>query len=331
MRSVPRLAPIALSLSMALGFGCSRQAPESAGPASSPRPSIHVVFQTDWYAVPEHGGYYQALARGFYRQAGLDVEISQGGPGGFALQKVATGKAQFCMEQSDTVALAIAHGLPLTIVSAQLQHDPQALFVHDDDPVRSLKDLQGRTVRAVLGASWTDYVKHQYGIDFALVPVDYGHAAFIGDPHAIQQGYLTSDGFLYAQQKVRVRCLPIFESGYDPYRVIVAQSGYVRAHPEVVRAFVEASNRGWNDFMGGDPRPAEELIAHEYPVSTLAYSEYSRSRMRESGLVSAPGVRTGSLDPRRLERQLRLLHRLGVLKVPLEVNQVATFDFAGPR
>ena len=41
----------------------------------------HVTFATDWKAQAEHGGFYQALAKGYYREAGLDVEILQGGPG----------------------------------------------------------------------------------------------------------------------------------------------------------------------------------------------------------------------------------------------------------
>ncbi len=39
-----------------------------------------LVFQTDWRAQAEHGGYYQALAAGLYRKAGIDCEIRQGGP-----------------------------------------------------------------------------------------------------------------------------------------------------------------------------------------------------------------------------------------------------------
>ena len=39
-----------------------------------------LIFQTDWRAQAEHGGYYQALAAGLYRKAGIDCEIRQGGP-----------------------------------------------------------------------------------------------------------------------------------------------------------------------------------------------------------------------------------------------------------
>src|SRR5690349_237165 len=37
-------------------------------------------YQTNWRAQAEHGGFYQALATGLYKEAGLDVEVRQGGP-----------------------------------------------------------------------------------------------------------------------------------------------------------------------------------------------------------------------------------------------------------
>ncbi len=39
-----------------------------------------ITFGTDWRAQAEHGGFYQALAKGFYAEHGLNVKIRQGGP-----------------------------------------------------------------------------------------------------------------------------------------------------------------------------------------------------------------------------------------------------------
>ena len=39
-----------------------------------------VKFQADWYPQPEHGGFYDALVKGYYKDEGLDVEILPGGP-----------------------------------------------------------------------------------------------------------------------------------------------------------------------------------------------------------------------------------------------------------
>ena len=61
-------AVVAVALAMGVAGGAAAQ------------PLERLVFTTNWYAQAEHGGFYQALARGIYRKHGLDVEIRMGGP-----------------------------------------------------------------------------------------------------------------------------------------------------------------------------------------------------------------------------------------------------------
>lgn len=101
---------------------------------------------TDWYPQPEHGGFYFALIKGYYREAGLDVEILPGGPNAFPIQRIATKAAEFGMGSTDDVLLANDRGIPIIAVAATLQHDPQAIMVHESSPVKTFADLEGRTV-----------------------------------------------------------------------------------------------------------------------------------------------------------------------------------------
>ena len=86
----------------ALAGGCARQAEEPKPPAALRK----VVFQSDWFPQAEHGGFYQALVKGYYREAGLDVEILPGGPGAAIKLSVAKGTADFGMYRSDDVIVA---------------------------------------------------------------------------------------------------------------------------------------------------------------------------------------------------------------------------------
>src|SRR3954469_6403608 len=126
-------------------MGCGR--PEAASREQADSAARRkVVLQTDWFPQGEHGGFYQALAKGFYREAGLDVEILPGGPGAGIKLKVAKGEADFGLNRSDDLILAASRGLPVMIVMAALQHDPQALLLHEESPVKTFRDLAGRTV-----------------------------------------------------------------------------------------------------------------------------------------------------------------------------------------
>jgi len=90
-----RLTSGLLAVLILLAAGCSRK-------------SNAIIVQLDWVAEPEHGGFYQALAKGYFKQAGLDVTIIPGGPNGNVMQKIAAGQADIGQSDSTNAILAIA-------------------------------------------------------------------------------------------------------------------------------------------------------------------------------------------------------------------------------
>src|SRR5258708_18525600 len=67
-----------------------------------------VILQADWYPQPEHGGFYTALLKGYYRDEGLHVEIQPCGPFDFVEKQVAVGPAPFGMGLSENVRETVA-------------------------------------------------------------------------------------------------------------------------------------------------------------------------------------------------------------------------------
>lgn len=313
-----------------LACGCARKEPA----ATAPRPALRkVVFQTDWFPQAEHGGYYQALAKGFYAEAGLDVEILPGGPNSSISLKVAKGDADFGMNRSDNVIAFASRGLPLVMVAATFQHDPQALMVRESSPVKSLADLAGRTVTANVGMTWIPYVQKKYGIAFSLTPNSFGLANFWGDPNAIQQCVVTNEPFFARQRGVPVRTLLLADSGYDCYHVVFSRREFVRQSPDVVRAFVAASIRGWDDYLDGDPAPADQLILARHPQASRELLDFSRREMIARGFVRgdrARGEEIGRLSLARIGEEIETLRGLNVLEAPLTAAAVATAEFLPP-
>src|SRR5271169_3397121 len=99
-----------------------------------------ITLQADWYPQPEHGGFYTALVKGYYKDEGLDVSILSGGPYLSPYKMVATGGAQFGMGASDRILEAVAEGQPLIAVAATMQHDPQGIMVRKESAVHSFAD-----------------------------------------------------------------------------------------------------------------------------------------------------------------------------------------------
>lgn len=312
---------------------CSKPETAATAPADGKPALQKVILQSDWYAQAEHGGYYQALAKGYYAEAGLEVTIEPGGPGSFGVQKVASGASHFSMGRSDDVMLAVQEGLPIIIVTALMQHDPQSLLLHDENPVKTFADLDGKNVMATPGAAWIQLIEKKHGIKLNIIPLNYGLAQFMADKNFIQQCFVTNEPYYVTEAGHKPRAMLIAGSGYDPYRVIFSSTRFVRENPGAVRAFAAASARGWDDFLNGDASPGKALIAARNEKMTDAFMDYSIAAMKKFQLVSgdpAKAERTGLLDRARLEQTAALLHSIGMIHEPMPVEKFATLDFNPP-
>ncbi len=306
--------------------GCGRKAETAAGPAAL----VKVRFQTDWFPQPEHGGYYQALAKGYYAAEGLEVEILPGGPNAQVMTTVAVGRAELGMTNGDDVIAAVAGGVPIKMVAAEMQRDPQGILFHNEHPLRSLKDLEGKTLMAGAGSRWIQVVQKKMNVHFNLLPLVGDLARFMNDKTFVQQCFVTSEPFFARERGASVGALLIASDSYEPYRVMFTSRKFLAEHPEVVAKFVRASIRGWNDYLTGDPAPANAILAAKRNDLSPEFMAYSIKAMNDYQLVRgdpAKGEATGQLTAARLQKQIDLLQEVGVLDKPVKVDDVATFEY----
>lgn len=316
-------------LAVGLVAGCSKKN-ETASTASAANGRIKIRFQTDWFPQPEHGGYYQALAKGYYAEEGLDVEIVKGGPNAQVMASVATGRAQIGMTNGDDTIVAIGRGVPLKIVAAEMQRDAQGILYHAENPIRDLRDLDGRTLMAGAGSIWLQVAQKKLGIRFNIQPLVGDLGRFMNDKKFIQQCFVTNEPFFVRQRGADAGALLIARPGeYEPYRVIFTSEAFLIENPEAVRRFVRASLRGWTDYLTGDPSPGNRLIKELRSDLPDEFFAYSIKAMKDYQLVlgdPARGEKMGQLTAPRLETQIKLLTDLGFLERPLTVKDVATFE-----
>jgi NitT/TauT family transport system substrate-binding protein len=327
-----RSAALSAAVAAFLG-GCSRPgpaaAPAGAGVAALPK----VRFKTDWYPQAEHGGFYQALAKGYYKAAGIDVEIVPGGPGVLVPQLMAAGQVDIAMGRSDDIIVFADQGLPFVIVGVYMEHDPQAILLHDADPVRGFADLNNRTIMAVPGVHWIDYLKLRYHITLRQIPSNFGIAQFMSDPTFIQQCFVTNEPYYVSKNGGHPRTLLLSDSGYDPYRIIFTTESFLRNHPEEVRRFIAASLQGWDDFMNGDPSPAKALIARRNPNMSNEFMDYSIKAMRDYHIISGKpeaGERIGLMTRARMQEQVDALAQLKIIPQSIPLEKIVRFDFLPP-
>ncbi len=293
-----------------------------------------LTVQLDWVAEPEHGGFYQAHARGFFREEGLDVTLIPGGPGAVVMPSVATGKADIGQADSTNTLLQQAEGLPVVQFAAVFQDDPSGILVHAESNVRKFEDLNGRTIIARPEWAFLKFVEKKYAVKLHLVPQNFSVAAFLGNKEALQQGYFIAEPHHIMKAGGRMpRFLSTWDAGFRAYAVLVTGRKFARENPETLRAFTRAYIRGWRDYLEGDPAPAHAAMKRANPDNTDDFMTFSRRRIIEEKLVTGRDKdggppRIGRLDPARFRTQITQLEELSLLpKGKVTASQAMTLEF----
>ncbi len=320
-------AAVAASLTL---LGCSKQPGSSAGSASAP---FRINVQLDWVAEPEHGGFYQALAKGYFKEAGLDVNVQQGGANGFVIQKVATDQADIGQSDSTNTILASNQGLPIVQIGAVFQNDPSVLMLHADNPVTRFEELDGKIIMARPEWAFLPYLKKKYHIDFKIIPQNFAVGNFIADRNFIQQGFYTAEPFFIVKGGAKYpKFLYAWDAGFDAYTCIFANRAWAARNADRVRAFMAAYIRGWKDYVEGDPSPAHALMKQVNPNVTDDFLAFSHKMIVDEKLVvgrhATDDSQVGRISRERFAVQISQLEDLGIIpRGKLTPDNVMTTDY----
>ena len=259
-----------------------------------------VTFGTDWRAQAEHGGFYQALATGIYASHGIEVTLRQGGPQVNHAQLLAAGRLEFAMAPNSFIPLNfVAQKIPMVAVAALFQKDPAVLIAHPGVGNDSLAALKTRKI--MIGpdtrVGFWRFLKSKYNFtDDQIAPYTFNIAPFLANPLAVQQGYLSSEPFQIERIGIKPNVFLLADSGYTSYAAIITTSRKLNeTNPDLVQRFVDASIKGWTDYLYGDPKPADARIKADNPEMTDELLAYSRDKLRSYGIVDSGDTKNKSI------------------------------------
>lgn len=116
----------------------------AADPAHSSLKPLNVVL--DWFVNPDHAALFVADQQGFFKDAGLKVQLIAPANPADPPKLVAAGKADIAIDYQPHLLLEIAQGLPLQQLGTLIDHPLASLAVLADSPIRNLDDLKGKRI-----------------------------------------------------------------------------------------------------------------------------------------------------------------------------------------
>ena len=295
-----------------------------------------VTFGTNWLAQAEHGGFYQSVADGTYKACGLDVAIKTGGPQVNNRALLIAGKIDFHMGGSMLEAFnAIEQKIPIKIVAASFQKEPQVIMTHPGQGLDTFESLKG--INLLVGdqayQSWYQWLISEYGFKAEQRrPYTYNPAPFLANKRLGQQGYITSEPFaIETQGGFKPNLFLIADEGFDTYSTTIeTRNELIEKKPDVVKCFVEGSIIGWVNYLYGDNKAANALIQKDNPDMSDAQIAFSIDKLKQYGIVDSGDtvkLGIGAMTDERHKSFYDKMVKAGVVKPGLDLQATYTLQF----
>ena len=257
------------------------------------KPLEKVSLQLQWLHQFQFAGYYMAREKGFYKEAGLDVDILLPTPETDVTDEVVSGRSEYGVGRSSLIIDRIRNK-PVVMLGAVFQTSPIALLTKKSSGIHTLSDLRGKRVMltrdvatsasiismlASQGITMSDIVAQDQSFD--LEDLIQGRTdAF--------SAYVTNQPFVLQKKGIEYTLFSPESYGFDFYSdIFFTGETELKEHPERVRAFYEATLKGWRYAFDHIPEAArlihtkynpqgktlEALIFEGRELKKLAYKE----------------------------------------------------------
>ena len=258
MKKISKILILCLILVLAVSCGKSKN-----------NQKIKIVL--DWVPNTNHTGLYVAKDLGYFKEAGLDVEIVQP-PEGSTTALIGAGGAEFGISFQDTLAKSFAkeNPVPVTAVAAILQHNTSGIISLKEKGIDSPKKLEGKKY-----ATWEDNIEQ--AILKKLVTDDKGDFSKVKlIPYTITDVvtglktdvdavwvYYAWDGIATERAGLQTNFLKIRDYGeeldyYSP--VIIANNDFLKKNPEIAKKVLKAIKKGYEYAMKNTEESAKILV-----------------------------------------------------------------------
>ena len=288
----------------------------AAGPAGAADP---LTLQLKWVAQAQFAGYYVAQAKGFYKDAGLDVAIKPGGPDINPSQVIAGGGANVIVDWMPSALAAREKGVPLVNIAQVFAKSGLELTCRKDSGVQSPADFKGRTLGVWFAGNEYPFLAWMSKLDLPTTGGPQGvtvlKQGFNVDPLLQKQAACIStmtynEYWQLIEAGMKPDQLRVFK--YEDEGVATLEDGLYATEAELrdpkmaerLARFVKASMKGWQYAAAHQPEAVRIVLDND---TAGAQTEAHQARMMGEIAKLLPESRLGYLDEAAYDRTVAVL------------------------
>ena len=306
--------PVAVRILCVLGLGTLILVASCSNLEAAPTLD-KIRLQLKWRHQFQFAGYYAAVAQGFFREEGLEVEIVEGAPGLAPASRLISGEAEFAVD-SPAILIRRHEGSPLVALAAIFQHSPNVLMTLQNSGFKTPHDLRGKRIM-LTPATDPECLSMLVGEGITLenlesVPHSWNIDDLVANRVDAMSVYLTNEPYLMQERGVAATFIKPINYGIDFYGDCLATTEVqVREHPERVESFLRAVRLGWLYAMANPVETAGLIRSRYAPDASLDKLLFEAKAMRE--LVLPDLVEIGHMNPARWRRIAETYVQMGML------------------
>ncbi|MBI2370644.1 MAG: ABC transporter substrate-binding protein [Deltaproteobacteria bacterium] len=281
-----------------------------------------VSLRLDFVINGYHGPFFTALGKGYYREEGLDVEVLRGFGSGDTVKRVGTGANTFGFADFFTTVKGVAEGARVKAIGTCLGDGPGAIIALKKSGIRTLKDLEGRSLASSPGNAFGLQLPALFraaGLDFAKVK--YTEMDIVLKSSALMAGKVDAITGIIISEVPAFKVMDVIEYR-DHLKIvgsgILAHQDTLRGKPETVRRFLRASFRGARDFVRNVPESVEFLARSHPEIDRPTYREQANSSLTLWASATAKEKGFGWLDEAKVANTIEVAAQ--AYKLPRRVS-----------
>jgi len=293
---------------------------------------VHVKLPVGYVANIQFAPLYVAIDRGYYRDAGIELEFDYSLETD-AVSLVGANNLQFAVVSGEQVLLARAQGLPITYVMAWYQKYPVSVASKASQNIQAPADLKGRKIGLPgrFGANYIglDALLYSAGLsekDVTLDSIGFNQvAALSADREQAVSVYTTNEPI-----QLRAEGYPVNELRVADY-VQLASNGLITnektlsGNPDLVKRMVGATLKGLADTIAN---PDEAYTISKKYIPNLAQADAATQKQVLSASIALWKTdRLGYSDPQSWQNMQDTLLKMGLLKQALDLSKAFTNQF----
>ena len=282
-----------------------------------------VKVQLSWHHQFQFAGYYAAIAKGFYQNKGLDVELTPIQQGISPVTEVIENRAQFS-QSGIGLLVDLAEGKKVSAIAATFQNSPIIFLTTEQNNIKTVQDIKNKRVMLSPGNQSLELLVllQKFGltnkIDRLLSSFDINDLVK-GNTDTFN-AYLSNEPYQLELMGITPKIIDPKDYDIDFYGdVIFTTQAYIKENPEVVIAFREATLEGWR-YAINHPEEIIQLILKDYKTTkTKDHLRFEANVIRE--IIMLDFVEIGHMNKNRWSRNLDQLKSIGLIKQPVNLDK----------